>query len=82
MPQAGIANRSLHAHLFERPAACTFHLFSHRPFLDGDKRIGAEAAVVLPDLIGLALTAPSASRVHLVLDVADGKADKARFAAF
>src|SRR6266702_1459663 len=45
-PQATFGGQLLHADLFEMAAAYLFHLVQNHPFVDGNKRVGAVAAIV------------------------------------
>jgi death-on-curing protein len=43
-PEASFAGNFLHADLYEMAAAYLFHIVSDHPFIDGNKRVGLEAA--------------------------------------
>src|SRR6266702_4481030 len=45
-PQATFVGKYLLADLFEMSAAYLFHLVQNHPFVDGNKRVGAVAAIV------------------------------------
>jgi death-on-curing protein len=62
--------------------AYLFHLVKNHPFVDGNKRVGAVAAVVFLALNDLALDAPVSEFEELVLAVAQGQADKQAIAQF
>ena len=57
-PQAGFGGEYLHADLFEMAAAYLFHIVQNHPFLDGNKRAGAVAALVFLDVNGVEIDAP------------------------
>jgi len=46
MPRASFGGTFLHADLWEMAAAYLFHIVQNHPFLDGNKRTGAAAAIV------------------------------------
>jgi death-on-curing protein len=60
-PQATFGGEFLHKDLFEMAAAYLFHIVQNHPFLDGNKRTGAVAAMVFLDLNGVEITAPKGS---------------------
>jgi len=82
MPQAGFGSRYVHADLFEMAAAYLFHIVQNHPFVDGNKRIGAAAALVFLKLNGVTIHATTAALVKTVLGVAQGKIGKAATADF
>ena len=82
MPQAGFGGQYLHRDTCEMAAAYLFHLVKNHPFVDGNKRVGAVAAVVFMALNDLALKAPVSEFEALVLAVARGQADKQVIAQF
>jgi death-on-curing protein len=49
-PQATFSGTFLHANPFARAAAYLFHLVQTHPFIDGNKRVGLVAALVLLDI--------------------------------
>ena len=81
-PQAGIRSGYLHADLIEMASAYVYHIVRNHPFVDGNKRTGALAAIVFLALNGVHLDAPEAAFETVVLAVAEGKADRARVAEF
>jgi death on curing protein len=81
-PAATFDGRFLHASLFEMAAAYLVHLTQNHPFLDGNKRTGLMAAIVFLGLNGLRVRAEPEALLRLVLDVAEGRASKARVAVF
>jgi len=46
VPQASFGGNYLHAGLFEMAAAYLYHIVQNHPFVDGNKRTGAAAAIV------------------------------------
>jgi death-on-curing protein len=54
-PQATFDGEFLHADLFEMSAAYLYHLVQNHPFLDGNKRVGLEAALVFLEVNGVSI---------------------------
>ncbi len=81
-PQATFGGECLHKDLFEMAAAYLFHTVQNHPFLDGNKRTGAVAALVFLDINGVEVTAPKGSVYAVTMSVANGQAGKAEVAAF
>jgi len=81
-PQASFGGAYLHEDLFEMAAAYLFHLVQNHPFLDGNKRTGAVAALVFLDLNGIEIHAPEGSLYNLTISVATGQAGKSEIAEF
>lgn len=63
-------------------AAYLFHITRNHPFLDGNKRVGAVAAIVFLELNGVVLTSAEGTYEQLVLEAAQGLADKTVIADF
>jgi len=82
MPQAGFGGRFLHNDIYEMAAAYLFHVAQNHPFVDGNKRTGAAAALVFLDLNGVDLEISEDALVDVVMAVAEGKADKTEVAEF
>ncbi len=81
-PQATFSGQYLHGDIFEMAAAYLFHIVQNHPFLDGNKRAGAVAALVFLDLNRIEIEAPKGSLYDLTISVATGQADKAQIAEF
>ena|SRR5438128_2640904 len=81
-PQATFGGQFLHPDLFEMAAAYLSHLVQNHPFVDGNKRVGAVAALVFLRLNDRDISATNLELESLVLSVAQGKADKAAVATF
>ncbi len=81
-PQATFGGEYLHKDLFEMAAAYLFHIVRNHPFLDGNKRTGAVAALAFLDFNGVEVDAPKGSVYDLTLSVAMGQADKAQIAEY
>jgi len=82
MPQASFGGELLHKDLFEMSAAYLFHIVQNHPFIDGNKRTGAVAALVFLDLNGIEIDAPEGSVYDLTMSVAKGDSGKPEIAAF
>jgi death on curing protein len=59
-----------------------FHIIRNHPFIDGNKRTGAVAAVVFFTMNGMDLDASEESFEEMVYSVADGKIDKSEITQF
>lgn len=64
------------------PAAYLFHIVRNHPFVDGNKRTGAVAALVFLRMNDIELNAEEAGLERLVRSVAEGTADEAKMAEF
>ena len=81
-PSATYGGEFLHGDVVEMAAAYLFHLVRNHPFLDGNKRVGAVAALVFLDLNGWDFTAPAEDLAEMVWSVARGGLGKAEVAVF
>ena len=82
MPRAAFSGERLHCDLFEMAAAYLFHVVSNHPFIDGNKRTGAAAALVFLLMNGVRLEADEEGLEATTRAVARGEADKAQIAGF
>lgn len=82
MPQATFGGQNLHDDLYAMAAAYLFHIVQNHPFVDGNKRTGAVAAVVFLSLNGLEIDASMHDFEQLVWLTATGNADKEAIASF
>ena len=82
MPAAGFRGQYLHTDLFEMAAAYLFHITQNHPFVDGNKRTGAVAAIVFLALNEIELNADEDEFEKMVLQVAEGKTGKETIATF
>lgn len=80
MPQAGIADRYLHEDLFEMAAAYLYHIVQDHPFVDGNKRTGAVAAIVFLAMSDIEVDIDEHELENLVRSVADSTASKSEVA--
>jgi death-on-curing protein len=82
MPAAGFGERYLHQDLFEMAAAYLFHLIQNHPFVDGNKRTGAVAAMVFLLINDIEMEVDEKELERIVLAVAEGKQNKQAIADF
>ena len=68
--------------MFEMAAVYLYHIVQNHPFLDGNKRTGAAAAIVFLALNGVDLKNDEEGLANLTLAVAEGRAGKQDIAAF
>ncbi|MBX7166860.1 MAG: type II toxin-antitoxin system death-on-curing family toxin [Pirellulales bacterium] len=81
-PEATFGGQYLHRDLFEMAAAYLFHLVQNHPFVDGNKRVGLEAALLFLEINGHSIEATDDLLVDLVLKTAQGQASKPQIAEF
>ena len=81
-PKAMFSGQFLHQNLFEMAAAYLFHIVQNHPFVDGNKRTGAVAALVFLELNGIELRVPNNTLADFVLKVASGKVGKTEIVEF
>jgi death-on-curing protein len=72
----------LNPDLFMRAACYLFHLVKNHPFVDGNKRVGLESALVFLELNDLSVQATDDELVELVLQTISGEAGKQQIAEF
>lgn len=82
VPRSGMGGQYFHADEFEMAAAYLFHLVKNHPFLDGNKRAGAAAALVFLEMNGIAVRATNDDIVDVTLGVAEGRIQKSGVAEF
>ena len=82
MPQQTMFGEYLHRDIFEMATAYLYHLVQNHPFVDGNKRAGAVAALVFLELNGWSLHTSNEDFEKTVLDVASGRMDKRNLAEF
>ena len=81
-PSATFGGEYLHPAFVEMAAAYLYHLVEDHPFVDGNKRVGAMAALVFLDLNGYDFDASDEEFTVVVLKVAAGQMMKSEIAAF
>jgi death on curing protein len=82
MPQATFGGTFLHSDIFEMAAAYLFHVVRNHPFLDGNKRVGAVAAIVFLELNRYDFTAREEKLAETVFGLARSELTKADIALF
>ena len=82
MPRAGIADRYLHEDLFEMAAAYMYYVVRDHPFVDGNKRTGAVAALVFLEMNDIEILVDEEELESTVRSVAEGNTTKADIATF
>ena len=82
MPAATYGGEFLHTDIYEMAASYLFHLVKNHPFVDGNKRVGAVAALIFLLLNGYEFCASEDEFAEMVLAVARGEMDKAQVAVF
>jgi len=80
--RATFDGKPLHEFPFETAAAYMFHLVKNHPFVDGNKRTGAAAALVFLDFNGVEIEALPGQVFDMTMAVATGLADKGAVAQF
>lgn len=81
-PEACFGGQFLHADVFEMAAAYLYHLVMNHPFIDGNKRVGLEAALIFLEVNDQRLNASDEELVDLVLKTTMGQVGKPEIAEF
>jgi death-on-curing family protein len=66
----------------QRLAAYLYHLVMNHPFVDGNKRVGLEAALIFLEINDSGVDASDDELVNLVLETTSGEANKREIADF
>jgi death-on-curing protein len=82
MPSSCFDGKYLHPDLFDMAAAYLFHIAKNHPFVDGNKRVGAVAALVFLAMNDIEIVADEESLYQAVMAVAEGRWDKPAIAAY
>jgi death-on-curing protein len=82
MPAAGFGGRFVHSDLYEMAAAYLFHIVQNHPFVDGNKRTGAVAALIFLALNDVVIDVEEDVFESVVWAVARGEAAKATVSEF
>ncbi len=82
MPAATFGGAFLHTSVYEMASAYLYHLVENHPFVDGNKRVGAMAALIFLDLNGVDFNASDEDFTDMVLRVASGTMSKAEVTLF
>lgn len=81
-PQSSFGGKYLHAFPFEMAAAYLYHLVMNHPFVDGNKRVGLETALIFLEINDSPIEATDEELVDLVLGTTAGKFSKQDIAMF
>jgi death-on-curing protein len=81
-PETSFGGQYLHADIFQMAAAYIYHLVMNHPFVDGNKRIGLEAALIFLEINNENLSASDEELVDLVLKTTAGQVGKREIAEF
>ena len=81
-PQATFGGTFLHEFPLYMAAAYLFHIVQNHPFVDGNKRSGAVAALLFLELNNIEIDAPAGSIYEQTIAVANGLAGKLELATF
>lgn len=81
-PEAMFGGQYLHIDLFAMAAAYLFHLVKNHPFIDGNKRVGLECALLFLEINGQSIEATDDELVDLVLQTIAGQFTKQQIAEF
>jgi death-on-curing protein len=81
-PEASFGGQYLHADIFEMAAAYFYHLVMNHPFVDGNKRVGLEAALIFLEINDEGSIANDDELVDLVLKTTVGQIGKREIAEF
>jgi len=75
-PQATFGGEFLHGSIPAMAAAYLFHLCQNHPFIDGNKRVGANAAITFLFMNDWRVSFDADELIDLVLSVASGRMNK------
>ncbi len=81
-PSAQFGGVHLHQGLCAMAAAYLFHLVQNHPFMDGNKRVGLEAALLFLEINNFPIQVEDDELIDLVLSTAQGQTSKAAIAEF
>ena len=76
MPRAGFGGQYAHEDIPAMAAAYLFHVVKNHPFVDGNKRVGAAAALIFLALNRFEHALTNADIVSLTLGIAEGRLNK------
>jgi death-on-curing protein len=82
IPQAAFFGEYAHNDIYEMAAAYLFHVVMNHPFVDGNKRTGAAAAIIFLGINDIKLNASNAALIEFTLAVAQGQKTKQQVAQF
>ena len=81
-PYAGFEDTEFYPSIEAKAARLAFGLVNDHPFMDGNKRIGVMAMLVLLDIIGVQLHVTDADLIWLGLSLAKGELDASEVLAW
>ena len=81
-PEATFDGQYLHVDLFEMAAAYMFHILQNHAFVDGNKRVGLEAALLFLEINAHSIETTDEALIELVLQTAQGLTTKQQIAEF
>ena len=81
-PEASFGGQYLHADIFEMAAAYQYNLVMNHPFVDGNKRVGLEAALIFLEINNENLNCSDEELVDRVLKTTAGQVGKREIAEF
>lgn len=82
-PEAMFGGQYLHADVLEMAAASPlFHIVKNHPFIDGNKRVALECALLFLQINGHSVETTDEALVELVLQTIQGQATKQQIAEF
>jgi death-on-curing protein len=82
VPQASFGGERLYDDLFDMAAAYLYHIVQNHPFVDGNKRTGAAAAIIFLAMNGIEIEADEDGLVEMTMAVAQSRVGKREIAAF
>lgn len=82
MPQAAFFGEYAHKDIYEMAAAYLYHIVMNHPFVDGNKRTGAAAAIIFLGVNDIKLNASNMTLVDFTLAVAQGQKSKQQVSEF
>lgn len=82
MPATTYGGEYLHSNLFEQAAAYLYHLVLNHPFVDGNKRTGAAAALIFLAINDVNIQADEDGLVEITLSTIAGESNKQQIAEF
>src|SRR5699024_5644705 len=81
-PQVSFGGEYMHETIFEVAGAYGFHICKNHPFFDGNKRTALVAIYTFLFVNGFRLEAGKKSLFAVMIDLANGKLEKAKLANF
>ncbi len=81
-PSAAFGGSLFHQDRFEMTAAFLYHIVQNHPFIDGNKRAGAVAALLFLQINDTVIDAEQGELYEIAIGVAKGETTKAEVAEF